>query len=277
MNARKKTTRGPCFQMYADRALRSGKLARLSWEQQGMFYWMLNRSWIDGGIPKDAKVLSAMMPGGPKASTLAKPLALFTVAVGEDEVTHELHVEQQERHEELSKKKSEAAQKRWGSASETDAPAHADASRVHQKNDAKGMPSQPLNLSIGNKESVEDSSLSTGGGGASAGGEALNDWERRELAAAPVSGWGEALRAVWLRWLRHLTQVRRTRPSTETLRKHFATLLPLPSDEARILWLETAIDRGLWAPAEPFKGPKKTEVISKQELTDEERRKSWGK
>lgn len=281
MSARKKTTRGPCFQMYADRALGSGSLNRLSWAQQGMFYWVLNRAWIDGGIPKDARVLSRMMPGGPKAAELAPVLALFTVEVDGGEVTHAMHIEQQTRHEELSKKKSAAANRRWenhapGDAP-SDAPAYAPASSVHQKSDANGMPSQPLNLPIGYTTSLETSSLSTGGGGASAGKDGLNDWERRELAAAPVSGWGEALRAVWLRWLRHLTEVRRGRPSTETLRKHFATLCELGSDEVRIRWLETAIERGLWAPAEPRNGAKKTEVGKHQQqpLKEEDHAKGF--
>lgn len=87
----------------------------------------------------------------------------------------------------------------------------------------------------------------------------LSDFERREVAAVPAP-WGEALRGVWLRWLRHLTELLRGRPSTEMLRKHWDALRPLPDDAARIAWLECAMERGLRAPAAPLNGAKKTEV-----------------
>lgn len=96
----------------------------------------------------------------------------------------------------------------------------------------------------------------------------MSDFERREVAACP-SSWGEALRGVWLRWLRHLTELLRGRPSTEMLRKHWDALRPLPDDAARIAWLECAMERGLRAPAEPRNGAKKTEVIAG--ATDAER------
>lgn len=103
----------------------------------------------------------------------------------------------------------------------------------------------------------------------------MSDFERRELAAAPEA-WGEELRAVWLRWLRHLTELLRGRPSTEMLRKHWQALRPLPDDAARIAWLECAIDRGLRYPASPLNGPKKTEGVSGKELTtDEQHAHEW--
>lgn len=148
MTARKKTKRGPAYQMYADRALGSGQLGRLSWAQQGMFYWLLNRAWIDGGVPHDAKELSRMMPGGPKPAELAPVLALFSApGEREGEVTHTMHVEQQERLAVISDERRKAAEIRHGKHANAPANAPDLQAETAAKSGANDMPSHALNLS----------------------------------------------------------------------------------------------------------------------------------
>lgn len=101
----------------------------------------------------------------------------------------------------------------------------------------------------------------------------MSDFERREIDAVPEA-WSDDLAAVWLRWIRHLTELLRTRPSTETLRKHHQVLRPLASDADRMAWLETAMARGFRAPAPPLAGAKKTEA-QRAPITQEDHANAW--
>jgi hypothetical protein len=144
-------------------------------------------------------------------------------------------------------------------------------------NDEGESPSNPPPSSSSSSSSStsvgEDKSSPAGGGGAEAGAVGgLPVWLVNELKRYP-SGWGEPFRPVWQGWLEYLAGVLRKAPPFQTVDSHREILSGCGSDVIRIQFVQTAIARGFREPC----APKKTEVHSKQELTDEQRRATWGK
>lgn len=262
------------LKFWPDDYLNSERVNLMTIPQEWAYFRLIIRSARDGSVPATPEECAKLLGKGVRPKDVAVALAAFVPVDGQpDRVTHPRVM----RERELAFAKSEQAswagkasqRKRNGRSTDAQRPSDETATdaqrpfeRTSGERQANAQPRALAQEAEAEAEEYSNTNLALERDARSERAEGANQsaWIAREIIALPAA-WSPALRAKWAEWLAHLIEREQRkhpakdpilcRPTTSALDAHRRTLSPLPDDDTRAAWLETAIGAGLSRPAEP--------------------------